>query len=109
MAMKGVINIHVVCAFVFTIFRTGEAFDNYDCLLEKDLAMSKCMKTIRKEGDYIPPEEKCRKAVEHSDMVCICHILNRNDEKHVDPKKLVHLARECNKPCQLDIIVEVSS
>ena len=54
MAMKGVINILVVCAFVFTMFRIGEAFDNYDCLEEKDLVMSKCMKTLRKEGDYVP-------------------------------------------------------
>jgi hypothetical protein len=96
--MKVVINILVVCAFVFTMFRTGEAFDNYDCQLEKDLVIRKCKVTIRKEGNYVPPNEKCRREVEHSDMTCICHILNHNDEKHVDPKKLVRLARECNKP-----------
>ena len=56
------------------------------------------MDTIRKEGDYVSPKEKCRKEVEHCDMTCVCHILNHNDEKHVDPKKLVRLARECNKP-----------
>jgi hypothetical protein len=89
MAMKVVINILVVCAAVFTMFRIGEAFDN-DCHPQKSLVLNNCIDTIRKEGKYVPPEDKCRKAVEHdnTDMVCICRILNPNDEKHVDPKKL---------------------
>lgn len=95
--MKAIISI-LVCVFVFALFRTGEAFDHYDCHPEKDLIMDKCMRTIRIEGDYVPPDDKCRKAVKLCNMICVCHILDRNDEKIVDPKKLVRLASECNKP-----------
>ncbi|TVU15250.1 hypothetical protein EJB05_38775, partial [Eragrostis curvula] len=97
MATK-VIHEALVLALVFTMLTTHQAWGEYDCHGEKELVKSKCKKTITMVGDYIPPDDNCRRAVEASDMACICRILSLEEQNKICVVKLVWLAGECGKP-----------
>lgn len=72
-----------------------------DCYAEKMWVKSECWESIKRVGDYKPPTDKCRYAVERSDMNCICAILTKHEEQTVCPKKLVRLSAECGKPIKI--------
>ncbi|TVT97245.1 hypothetical protein EJB05_57514, partial [Eragrostis curvula] len=55
------------------------------------------LRSIRLKGDYITPDLSCRRAIEASDLLCICRLLSPEDEIFMSVLKFVDLARDCNK------------
>ncbi|TVU15332.1 hypothetical protein EJB05_38848, partial [Eragrostis curvula] len=83
---------------VTTTFTAHEAWAERDCHHEKVLVMYKCSVTLAVGTDYVDPSNKCRRAVESSDMVCVCGIIEVIDQLTISVAKLVRLARECGNP-----------
>ena len=50
--------------------------------------------------DYVKPSEICCQTVRASDMTCVCHALEPDEEvlQKVSAVKLVRLSRECGNP-----------
>ncbi|VAH51675.1 uncharacterized protein LOC119368306 [Triticum dicoccoides] len=82
-------------ASLFAGFAAHLAAGEKDCYDEKDMIMSICIESIKKQGFYTPPSPDCSKEVKKVDMPCICRVLTASDERTVSPVKLVHLAHDC--------------
>ena len=56
---------------------------------------SECMKTLNIITDYVKPSEICCQIVRASDMTCVCHALEPNEEvlQKASAVKLVRLSR----------------
>ncbi|KAF8703978.1 hypothetical protein HU200_003902 [Digitaria exilis] len=72
MAMKVILKL-LALYLVFTMFMTHHAWGEEDCYKDKVLVALKCRKTIEIGIPYTDPSDKCRSAVEKSNMACICH------------------------------------
>ncbi|TVU20225.1 hypothetical protein EJB05_36424, partial [Eragrostis curvula] len=83
---------------VFTILMVSQVLGEQDCYGEKVLVKERCMKSIKLGEPYIPPTQSCIRAVEKSDMTCICRILTTEDQLEISVAKTLRLADECNKP-----------
>ncbi|KAF8714794.1 hypothetical protein HU200_027322 [Digitaria exilis] len=88
----------LVFSLAFAMFTTHHACGEGDCHVEKILVLRACRKTVIIGVEYEHPTNKCRRAVQKSDMVCICRTLSIEEEYFVSAAKLVLLARECGKP-----------
>ncbi|KAM3370070.1 hypothetical protein ACQJBY_017752 [Aegilops geniculata] len=82
-------------ASLFAGFAAHLAAGEKDCYDEKDMIMSICIESIKKQGFYTPPTPDCRREVKKVDMPCICRLLTASDEQTVSPVKLVILANDC--------------
>ncbi|KAM3370071.1 hypothetical protein ACQJBY_017753 [Aegilops geniculata] len=85
----------LLLASLFAGFAAHLAAGEKDCYDERDNIMHICIKSIKKDGFYVPPSQDCRKEVKKVDMPCICRVLTASDERTVSPVKLVHLAHDC--------------
>jgi hypothetical protein len=96
MATKVAVHALVVCVLAFTMYGAS----GYDCYPEKFLVLKECISTLKRGPMYKPPTDRCLRAVQLSDvdMTCICAILTDSDQKVIDPKKVIHFARQCGKP-----------
>jgi hypothetical protein len=65
---------------------------------DKKVVLQSCKKTIKIGTNCEPPSPKCRRAVEASDVACICRILSIKEQRYVSAVKLVDLAADCGKP-----------
>ncbi|RLM73377.1 hypothetical protein C2845_PM15G20250 [Panicum miliaceum] len=90
----------VVFALVFTMLAKHQVWGEKDCHDDKVSVMLKCKNSIKSGGPLVLPRpgDKCCTTVQASDMACVCHILSTDDEKKVDPKRLVKVADRCGKP-----------
>lgn len=59
------------------------------------------------DGDDIPPDHECCKAVKESDMICVCRILRKDEEANISAVKLVHVAKNAANQCQWETSAEV--
>jgi hypothetical protein len=97
MVTKGTLQL-VVFVLVFSMFTTHQTCAEQECYQDKIKVKNDCKKTITKQGRYIAPSPLCCHVVEASDIACICRILLPEDEDEISPKKLVRLAKDCEKP-----------
>ncbi|KAF8672399.1 hypothetical protein HU200_049606 [Digitaria exilis] len=72
--------------------------DEEDYYVEKDVFISKCMKTIKIGTQYEYPSQPCMNAVGKYDMKRICRVITDSDESKISTTKIVFLAYMCHKP-----------
>lgn len=87
----------MVLLIVVTMFTSHQAWGEQDCHEDKETILMVCYDSIEINGDYVPPTNICRRAVEKYDMACICRILKPGEEVVISAFKLVRLARDCGK------------
>lgn len=88
----------LVLSLVFTIFTAYQARGEKDCYHQRDTFKHECMETIKINQPYKPPSDECIYEVKLSDMICICRILTKDDEKEIAVDKVIRLAAECYRP-----------
>ncbi|TVU50307.1 hypothetical protein EJB05_01674, partial [Eragrostis curvula] len=54
-----------------------------DCHGDKELVKVQCRKTLEVLGPYVDPKPSCIRAVEQSDMACICRIITPEEEIYI--------------------------
>uniref|UniRef100_A0A453CWV4 Bifunctional inhibitor/plant lipid transfer protein/seed storage helical domain-containing protein n=1 Tax=Aegilops tauschii subsp. strangulata TaxID=200361 RepID=A0A453CWV4_AEGTS len=86
----------LLLASIVAGFAAHLAAGEKDCYDERDMIMSICIESIKKQGFYTPPTPDCRREVKKVDVPCICRVLTASDERTVSPVKLVILAHECH-------------
>ncbi|XP_037474620.1 uncharacterized protein LOC125534022 [Triticum urartu] len=86
----------LLLASIVAGFAAHLAAGEKDCYDEKDMIMHICIKSIKKDGFYMPASQACKNEVKKVDMPCICRVLTPSDEQTVSPVKLVLLAHECH-------------
>lgn len=99
MAMKVILRV-LVFALGFSMLANHQAWGEQDCYNEKELVKIKCKENIDVVGLYVRPllGEKCCKAVDASDMVCVCGAFTKKELGGISSIKLVHIARDCGHP-----------
>ncbi|TVU48802.1 hypothetical protein EJB05_00077 [Eragrostis curvula] len=97
MAMKIILQF-LVLALVFNMLTTHRAWAEDDCYDDKELIKAQCKETLAVLGDYVLPKPECVRAVQKSDMACICRIIKSHEELQVCIIKFLRLARAYNRP-----------
>lgn len=96
MAMKVQFQV-MVFTLVFIMLTTQLVWGEEDCYDQKKAVKLRCMKTIKLDGDYVDPSDKCRETVQKSDMACVCRVISPHEQLRISVVKLVRLARACGK------------
>ncbi|KAG0539841.1 hypothetical protein BDA96_03G356800 [Sorghum bicolor] len=99
MATKVIVELLMLVS-ISAIFLAHQACGEPDCHTEKLLVMIHCRRTIKHNGAYHFPTVDCIEAIQKSDIPCVCHILDQDDEKKISAEKLVTLARQLGKTLQ---------
>ncbi|TVU04518.1 hypothetical protein EJB05_47629 [Eragrostis curvula] len=97
MAMKAILQF-VVLALVFDILTSHQALAEEDCHGDKELVKVQCRKTLEVLGPYVDPKPSCIRAVEQSDIACICRIITPEEEIYISIIRFLRLACTCHKP-----------
>lgn len=87
----------LIIALIVFMFTTHQAWGEQDCHNEKISVIRKCQKIIEIGTPYARPRGACRRAVESSDMACVCRIITEDEEFYISVSKIVQLARDCGK------------
>ncbi|CAL5025705.1 unnamed protein product [Urochloa decumbens] len=95
MDLKAIVQLLV---FVLAIFTTRQAWGEKDCYHEKDLVYMYCLESITVGGGYVRPKGSCCDPVRSYDMICICSKILPMEERLINAKKLVQVAKDCGKP-----------
>jgi len=99
MATKVIVELMMLVS-ISAMFLAHQACGEPDCHTEKLSVMIHCIRTIKHNRAYHFPTVNCIEAVQKSDIPCVCHILNEDDEKKISAEKLVRLACQLGKTLQ---------